>query len=96
MAIQSFKKELNDSSQYNYRRVRQKFLNEIYNKNNYSANNLVEVVIYLESNTITVITEQADYEIGRLMSDLGGVVGLYIGMTLASFCELFELLALLL
>ena len=76
--------------------MRQIFLNEIYHNTTYSSNNLVELLIYLESNTITVITESADYGVSQLLCDLGGVVGLYIGMTIVSFCEVFELLALLL
>ena len=52
--------------------------------------------VYLQSNMITYIVESQDYELNQLLGDLGGVVGLYIGMTIVTFFELLELLCLLL
>ena len=62
---------------------------------NYVPKNLAEVHVYMDSNIITYIEERADYEASQLLSDLGGVVGLYVGMTIVSFFELMEMLCLL-
>ena len=55
-----------------------------------------EVHVYLQSNMITYIVESQDYELSQLLDELGGVVGLYIGMAIGTFFELLELLCLLL
>ena len=55
-----------------------------------------EVHVYLQSNMITYIVESQDYEFNQLLGDLGGVVGLYVGMTVVTFFELAELFCLLL
>jgi hypothetical protein len=54
------------------------------------AKNLVELHIYLESNNIQYILEQHDYEFSQLMSDVGGVIGLYLGIAVVSAIELIE------
>ena len=37
-----------------------------------------------------VVIEHASYPLITLMSDIGGILGLYMGMTVLSLCELFE------
>ena len=52
--------------------------------------NLVELHIYLQSNSIQYVREEPDYEFSQLLSDLGGVIGLYLGMAVVSALELLE------
>jgi hypothetical protein len=59
-------------------------------RDDYVAKNLVELHIYLESNSIQQIIEEPDYEFSQLLSDLGGVIGLYLGMAVVSALELVE------
>ncbi len=57
-----------------YQHVAGKFINHtLINKDDYVEKNLAEVHIYLESNSIQYLIEEADYEFAQLMSDLGGV-----------------------
>jgi hypothetical protein len=53
------------------------------------------VHIYLESNNEHYILEQPDYEFATLLSDVGGVIGLYLGMAVVSLVEVLESCALL-
>jgi hypothetical protein len=48
----------------------------------------------LESNNEHCVVEEPDYDFAQLLSDLGGVIGLYMGIAVASLIELFETCAL--
>ena len=52
--------------------------------------------IYLQTNAVEVLAECEDYPLIQLLSDLGGVIGLYLGMTVVALIELGEMLLLLL
>ena len=39
-----------------------------------------------------MIVEREEYAFSSLMSDIGGVFGLYIGLTFVGFCELLEMI----
>ena len=54
-----------------------------------------EVHVYMQTNMITYIVESPDYPLTQMLGELGGVIGLYIGMTIATLFELLELLCLL-
>jgi hypothetical protein len=58
--------------------------------------NLVELNVYVQTNSITCIVESQDYELIQMLSDLGGVLGLYLGMCLMSAMEMLEMVCLLL
>jgi uncharacterized membrane protein len=62
---------------------------------NYVTRNLVELNVYVQTNSITYIVESQDYEFIQMLSDLGGVLGLYLGMCIISAVEMFEMLCLL-
>ncbi len=61
----------------------------------YVKRNLVELNVYVQTNLITKIVESQDYEMIQLVSDLGGVLGLYLGMCIMSAVEMLEMLCLL-
>jgi hypothetical protein len=70
MAIQP----MSDENGGGYQRVAGSFINHtLINKDDYVEKNLAEVHVYLESNSIQYINEEADYEFAQLFSDLGGV-----------------------
>ena len=76
-------------------RVVNKFIEHSMHKNDgYVKRNLAEVHIYLQSHQIHVIKEEPDYEMSQLLSDLGGVIGLYLGVAIASAVEACEFVAL--
>ena len=79
-----------------YSLVAERFLEALTKKNKTIDANLVEVHIYLESNNIMTIEEQPNYGMLQLMNDLGGVIGLYLGLAVVSIFEICELLCLLL
>jgi len=53
------------------------------------------VDIFFEELNYEVISEEASYELVNFVSDLGGSLGLWIGMSVLSFAEIFELLLLI-
>ena len=50
----------------------------------------LQVNVYQRDADVTTIREQAMYEWYQLLSELGGLVGLYVGMSIMTVCELFE------
>ena len=80
----------------NYSKVVQKFIdNTFINGDDYVRRNLVELRIYLQSNTIAYVVESPTITLSQLLGNLGGVIGLYLGMTVVSAVELAEMLVLL-
>ena len=51
----------------------------------------LQVNVFLRDNDVTTIREQALYEWYQLLSEFGGIVGLYLGMSVMTLCELLEL-----
>lgn len=51
--------------------------------------------IFYEELNYETITEERSYELANFVSDLGGSLGLWIGMSVLSFAEVLELLLLI-
>ena len=58
--------------------------------------NIVEVYVYYETLTYTNTVEEPKMSFEDLIGSLGGHLHLFLGMSLLSFAEIFELLASLL
>ncbi|KAL4236499.1 hypothetical protein ACF0H5_004885 [Mactra antiquata] len=54
-------------------------------------NNFLKLNIYYEDLNFENITEVAQIEIQQFLSDVGGAVGLWIGLSILSVCELIQL-----
>ena len=50
------------------------------------------VDVFLSDTDVTRNTEQVMYEWYQMLSEFGGLLGLYIGMSVMTFCEIIELL----
>ncbi|XP_050400495.2 degenerin mec-10 [Patella vulgata] len=57
------------------------------------AQNFVKLNIYFESLNYQNITEEADYQDSQFASDVGGTVGLWIGLSALSLMEVFQFIA---
>ena len=53
---------------------------------------LSSIVVELKSMDVTATSEVADYSIYQLLSDIGGQLGLWVGMSLITVTEMLELL----
>ena len=58
--------------------------------------NFARVNVYLQSMTVEEYVQLPGYERANLLSDIGGTLGLWIGMSIITWCEVTELLCLLL
>ena len=81
-----------DSIQYEITHSFTKFLtqNEIFK--NQQIENFVYFTVYYESLQYTVIDQIAQMNVFDLISNIGGNLGLFIGISFLSFAELIELL----
>ncbi|XP_077994329.1 uncharacterized protein LOC144448053 [Glandiceps talaboti] len=79
----------------------QRLLKEIHAKNNktkiiqgnnYAQRNLVRLEIYFEDLNYEYIQEKPSYHLENLIGDIGGSLGLYIGLSLITMVEFFEFL----
>lgn len=59
----------------------------------YLRKNLVNVRVFYETFNVDVIEETPDYGLTSFLSDIGGITGLYLGMSLISLYELFEFIS---
>ncbi len=51
---------------------------------------LAKIIVYISDTTVTRTEETAAYTSGDLVSDLGGQMGFWAGMSCLSFCEVFQ------
>ena len=56
--------------------------------------NFLRVNVYLQSMTIEQYVEKKSYELPNLFSDIGGTCGLWVGMSIITWCEFIELIVL--
>ena len=68
-----------------------------FNKSEMVANNLIRknflrLNVYLKDLVIQEYIQKKSYEIQNLFSDMGGTFGLWIGMSIITWCEVVELL----
>ncbi|KAK0055716.1 degenerin unc-8 [Biomphalaria pfeifferi] len=54
--------------------------------------NFLKLNIYFQDLNYEERTEQPNYEFTSLLADIGGTIGLWIGLSILSFCEVFDLL----
>ena len=52
----------------------------------------VQLDVFLEDDDVTSVREQVVYEWYQLLSEIGGLIGLYIGMSVMTACEIIELI----
>ena len=52
----------------------------------------VQIDVHLRDPEVTTISEHVTYEWYQMLSEFGGLVGLYIGMSVMTLCEMLELL----
>ncbi|XP_059163594.1 amiloride-sensitive sodium channel subunit beta-like [Physella acuta] len=57
------------------------------------TNYFIKLVIYYDDLNYEIITEVPEYELFQLLSDVGGTIGLWIGLSLLSLFEVLQLLA---
>jgi hypothetical protein len=55
----------------------------------------LKINFFFRSNTIALVVENEEYSLSSLSSDLGGVLGLWLGLAVASLVEMIEMLCLL-
>ena len=63
-----------------------------YNLMSYLQSKVPTVIIYFDSSKYTSITQEPKMKEPDLISNIGGILGLFIGVGFVSFFELFELL----
>ncbi|XP_038055166.1 acid-sensing ion channel 2-like [Patiria miniata] len=56
----------------------------------YSRNNLLELMVYFEELKYTQITQQPAYTLEGLLSDIGGSMGLFMGVSILTIFELMD------
>lgn len=59
--------------------------------NRATNNNFLKLNIYYEDLNYEYITESPEIEIQQFLSDIGGAIGLWIGLSILSLCELIQL-----
>ncbi|ESN98359.1 hypothetical protein HELRODRAFT_177243 [Helobdella robusta] len=63
---------------------------DMFQDNKYK-DNLLTVEIYFEEFNFQVLSESPSYEVAQFLSDIGGILGLYLGMSFMSVVEFVEL-----
>lgn len=58
--------------------------------------NFLRINVYLQSMSIEEYDEKQSYELANLFSDIGGTCGLWVGMSIITWCEFMELVVLFL
>jgi len=61
----------------------------------FQKNLLTRVVVHIADSNVIKTTESPDYDIIRLISDIGGQLGLWIGVSVITLVEVLQLAALI-
>uniref|UniRef100_A0AAN0LW06 Epithelial sodium channel/degenerin-like protein n=1 Tax=Polyphagotarsonemus latus TaxID=1204166 RepID=A0AAN0LW06_9ACAR len=56
-----------------------------------SISNVAKVVVYYQTMTLQEVTQQAAWTSAKLLSSIGGFMGMYVGFSFLSLFELFEI-----
>lgn len=64
----------------------------LFPKNEINFTDYVEINIYYRSLWSTTITQESKMLISDLISNIGGLVSLFIGFSFITFCELIQLI----
>jgi hypothetical protein len=57
----------------------------------FNKSRLISLNTYIDIRSFNKITEFQSYTIGRLLGDIGGTIGLFLGISCISFAEIVEL-----
>ncbi|CAL1541410.1 unnamed protein product, partial [Lymnaea stagnalis] len=71
--------------------TKQTLCDELRSRNDLQ-DDFIKLNIYYEELNFEELEEQIDYEFTQLLSDVGGTIGLWIGLSVLSMCELFHVL----
>lgn len=55
--------------------------------------NLAKVIVYFQTMTCDEVTQQAVYNAAKLFSNIGGIMGMYVGFSFLSIFEIFEVVS---
>ncbi|CAJ0580237.1 unnamed protein product, partial [Mesorhabditis spiculigera] len=83
-----FTKTFDEAFTKHFRQYREKFLL----KEEFKKQNMAVVNIYIRSNTVEKWTQKWQYTFWSLACDVGGALGLFIGVSVASLLEIFYVL----
>ena len=62
------------------------------NLENHIKENMLKIKVYFDTKTVKSIDEFPQYPTSNIISSIGGVISLYLGISLVSFFELVDLL----
>ena len=80
---------MNNSSSVRRQLMEQFYLNS--SKIDDVAKDMSKAIVYFKTTTVTHIAEEPMMKGFDLISNIGGTMGLFVGMSLLSICELFQL-----
>ncbi|ESO09388.1 hypothetical protein HELRODRAFT_168369 [Helobdella robusta] len=75
----------------NYLKEMEKLNRNIYNRYNQSGQDLGQFIVFIQDFSYTSIEESPAYEVQQFSSDIGGILGLYIGFSILTIAEFAEL-----
>jgi len=79
----------NCASRVNYTKANQQHLNYIHEKFRIPHDiNLISTVIHIAEHSTTAKTETASYSYSELVSDIGGALGLILGLSIVNMMEM--------
>ncbi|XP_046578813.1 amiloride-sensitive sodium channel subunit gamma-like [Haliotis rubra] len=79
---------------FKVRKWAENFKTDVFNDEN-SRDNLLSINVYFSELSLQTIEEEPAYEFASLLSDFGGQLGLWMGISVLSICEVLELFYLL-
>ncbi|XP_067648677.1 acid-sensing ion channel 4-B-like [Haliotis asinina] len=80
---------------FKVRKWAETFKHDVFSEE-YSRDNLLSINVYFSELSLQTIEEEPAYEFASLLSDFGGQLGLWMGISVLSICEVLELFYLLL